>query len=269
MPKVSIITPTKNRQHFLSMLWDCVHSQSLFQDTEWLIHDGSQQAAAFEWMKPPHVRYYHVPGEMTIGAKRNALCDVAQGEIIAHFDDDDYYSPEYIKNMLALLTDKNVDFVKLFGFFLYQPARDVFAYWDLLSDLPWHWVLGGNEEPRRQRNNRHMSGAWGYGFSYVYRRQVWQRSPFPEKPHIPGDQSGFGEDQVFADAVHRKAGKHDFAPDLNSFSPGSCIHVIHASKTSHNMSLAFPQQILEQEWLPTLFSDFDPQRCARTLLHGG
>jgi len=28
---------------------------------------------------------------MTIGAKRNALCDAAESEIIAHFDDDDFY----------------------------------------------------------------------------------------------------------------------------------------------------------------------------------
>ncbi len=28
---------------------------------------------------------------MTIGAKRNALCDAAKSEIIAHFDDDDFY----------------------------------------------------------------------------------------------------------------------------------------------------------------------------------
>ena len=252
MPKVSIITPTMNCHHFLPRLWDCVRSQSLFQDIEWLIHDGSQQTATFDWIKPPHVRYLHAPGDMSIGVKRNALCDVAKGEIIAHFDDDDYYGQEYIKDMLSLLTDKNVDFVKLFGFFLYQPAHDVFAYWDLVSDLPWHWLLAGNEKPRKERNNRHMSGAWGYGFSYVYRRQVWREVPFPDRGH--------GEDQDFADKVHRKAGKYDYAPDENGFNRGSCAHVIHATNATRNTSVAFPQQILPRDWLPSFFPDFDALR---------
>ena len=32
-----------------------------------------------------------MPEPMTIGAKRNALCDAAKSKIIAHFDDDDFY----------------------------------------------------------------------------------------------------------------------------------------------------------------------------------
>ena len=32
-----------------------------------------------------------MPEPMTIAAKRNALCDAAESEIIAHFDDDDFY----------------------------------------------------------------------------------------------------------------------------------------------------------------------------------
>ena len=32
-----------------------------------------------------------MPEPMTIGAKTNALCDAAESEIIAHFDDDDFY----------------------------------------------------------------------------------------------------------------------------------------------------------------------------------
>jgi hypothetical protein len=66
MPKVSIITPTKDRQHFLPMLWDCVRSQS-FQDIEWLIHDGSNQVATFDWLVHDRVRYQCRPGDMTIG----------------------------------------------------------------------------------------------------------------------------------------------------------------------------------------------------------
>jgi glycosyltransferase involved in cell wall biosynthesis len=254
MPKVSIITPSMNRHHFLPMLWDCVRTQSVFQDIEWLVHDGSEQAAEFDWLSHPQIRYLHGPGEMTIGAKRNVLCAAAQGEIIAHFDDDDYYAPQYIENMLSLMTERNVDFVKLFGFFLYQRTHEVFAYWDLVRDFPWHWRLEPNVPPWKERNNGHMSGRWGYGFSYVYRRQLWEACQFIEQPRFPGDR-GFGEDQIFADAVPncRKAGKQDYSTHENDFIAGSCIHVIHAS----NMSLAYPQQILPRDWLRRFFPHFD------------
>ena len=96
MPRVSIITPTKDRQELLPALWDCVRAQSE-QDFEWLVHDGSpQRASIFDAIDDPRVRYMHLPGQMRIGAKRNALCDAAKGEIIAHFDDDDFYGPRYI-----------------------------------------------------------------------------------------------------------------------------------------------------------------------------
>jgi glycosyltransferase involved in cell wall biosynthesis len=257
MPRVSIITPTmEDRHRFLPMLWDCVRTQSVFRDVEWLIRDSSQRAATFDWIGR-HVRYQHAPDEMTIGAKRNVLCAAAQGETIVHFDDDDYYGPQYIQNMLLLMTDKKVDFVKLFGFFLYQRDHDVFAYWDLESDLPWHWLLQPNAPASKARNNSHMSGPWGYGFSYVYRREVWRANHFPEVPHIPGDRRGFGEDKIFADAVpeDRKAGKQDYTPHENDFIPGSCIHVVH----TNNMSVKYPQQILPRDWLPRFFPHFDPQ----------
>ena len=47
MPRVSIITPTMNRQELLPALWRCVCGQSPVQDFEWLVLDGSPQRASF------------------------------------------------------------------------------------------------------------------------------------------------------------------------------------------------------------------------------
>jgi len=172
-------------------------------------------------------------------AKRNALCDAAKGEIIAHFDDDDFYGPRYIESMVSLMTELNVDFVKLFGFFLYHRMYDVFAYWDLERDFPMHWRLEPRAYPVPQVNNGGMSGRWGYGFSYVFHRRVWEQVRFPNQDH--------DEDQIFADDVvasFRSAGKQDFAR--------SCLHVIHTT----NHSISFPQQLLRSDLLPQLFPEF-------------
>ena len=187
MPRVSIITPTINRQNLLPALWECVRAQS-FQDIEWLIHDGSPQPASmFHTINDARVRYTHVPQPMTIGAKRNDLCLAAHGEIIVHFDDDDFYGPPYIRDMVSFMTEQNADFVKLFGFFLYQRAHNILAYWDLERDFPLHFVLAPDGPPYAMPNNGHMSGRWGYGFSYVFRRTVWEATQFPDRNH--------GEDQ--------------------------------------------------------------------------
>lgn len=241
MPRVSIITPTINRHEFLPALWDCVSSQTV-QDFEWLVHDGSsKRAQIFDTINDQRVFYMHVPGTMTLGAKRNALCATARGEIIVFFDDDDFYGPRYIEGMLSFMTELNVDFVKLFGFFLYHRRRHIFAYWNLERRFPFQYCLHPNPaQPLSVVKCREsVTAPWAYGFSYVFNRYVWEKIGFPDQAK--------GEDRVFADAAVAKfksAGKQDFAC--------SCLHIIHTS----NASIAFPQQILPSEHLPVLFPDF-------------
>ena len=147
MPQVSIITPTINRQDFLPALWRCVQAQSI-HDIEWLVHDGSPDPAPmFNQIQDERISYVHAPGEMSIGAKRNALCDVARSEIIAHFDDDDFYAPHYLEGMLSSMNEQKVEFIKLLGFFLYCRRHYVFAYWDLEIGFPIHFRLHPTEPP--------------------------------------------------------------------------------------------------------------------------
>jgi glycosyltransferase involved in cell wall biosynthesis len=239
MPRVSIITPTINRVGLLPAIWNCVRAQSV-QDFEWLVQDGSSRPAQmFDTINDKRIRYMHVPEPMTIGAKRNALCEAANGSIIAQFDDDDYYAPLYIERMLSLMTACSADFVKLFGYFLFHRANDTFAYWDLERDFPLHYVLEPNAALRVQQYHGGADARWGYGFSYVFHRRVWEAVRFQDRNH--------GEDQQFANTVvaqFKSAGMQD----LNCL----CVHVIHTGNTSR----AFPQQILHRPLLAKLFPDF-------------
>jgi glycosyltransferase involved in cell wall biosynthesis len=252
MPLVSIITPTKDRQALLPALWGCINAQSV-QDFEWLVHDGtSEPTTIFHEIDDQRVSYVHAPEPMTIGAKRNALCAAAKGGIIAHFDDDDYYAPHYLERMISFMIDLNVDFVKLFGFFLYHSTSNTLAYWDLERDFPQHFLLHPNSDRPLMGGKRRegVSARWGYGFSYVFSRRVWEEIKFPgNKDH--------GEDHIFADKVvaqFKSAGKQDFAC--------SCLHIIHGANAVHtaNISTVFPQQILPPEILPKLFPNFHHER---------
>ena len=64
------------------------------------------------------MRYYHATSRLTVGAKRNWLAENASGQILAHFDDDDYYAPNYLTDMISLMGDS--DLVKLSSFYLFS-----------------------------------------------------------------------------------------------------------------------------------------------------
>lgn len=172
--------------------------------------------------------------------KRNALVAEAQGGIILHMDDDDHYTSCYIEGMLTLMANSGADFVKLFGFHLFHRRTGMYAYWDMQHSFPLHHLLQSDSEdfpvgPKAWRPNE----EWGYGFSYVYRRHVWEAGPFP-------DTNG-NEDMAFAEraiALFKHAGMQD-----RDF---LMLHVIHDG----NMSMAYPQQLLPQTFGEAYFPEF-------------
>jgi glycosyltransferase involved in cell wall biosynthesis len=132
MPVVSITTPTFQRHKFLERQHRIVMAQSE-QDFEWLIlDDGPEPSDYFRKLNDPRIRYHHhAGGRMSIGAKRNWLADQAGAPVMAHFDDDDYYAPDYLKTMLEQLARRGADIAKFSAWHVYslrarQSAR-VFA----------------------------------------------------------------------------------------------------------------------------------------------
>jgi glycosyltransferase involved in cell wall biosynthesis len=241
-PVLSIITPTKDREAFLPGLWRCLEAQTV-QDFEWLVHDDGVSPSPFLSGLAGHenrVSYSHAAEMASIGQKRNQLIASARGDIIIHMDDDDYYAPHYIETMLTLMARSKADFVKLFGFHLFHQRTGMFAYWDLEHAFPLHHMLHPEADdfplgPKEKQPNE----EWGYGFSYVYRRTVWEAQAFADTSN--------GEDKFFAEAAVKSfshAGMQD-----TSF---AAVHVIHGSNTSY----AYPQQLLPQAFGEAYFPGF-------------
>ena len=53
----------------------------------------------------PGVRYIHHGIKLSVGAKRNLGCELARGEIVAHWDDDDYSAPGRVEDQVQRLTE--------------------------------------------------------------------------------------------------------------------------------------------------------------------
>src|SRR3954471_5913053 len=106
--KVSVVTPTFGREKYLPGLLACFAAQT-HTDRELLILDDSPAPSTFfGGLADSRVRYVHSKERLTIGEKRNRLVEMATGEVIASFDDDDYYAPGYLTAMLDGLGDADL-----------------------------------------------------------------------------------------------------------------------------------------------------------------
>jgi len=239
-PLVSIITPTCGRDHFLAEALRIVESQTC-RDFEWVVLDDSPEpSAALRNHPAPYLRYTHRAERLPIGEKRNLLVDAARGEFIAHFDDDDYYSPDYLTTMLGLLHAHGRDFVKLSAWHLYDARHDFFGFWALQQKEGLHYRCAPEGVSvmnlTAQNNPALASNHLGYGFTYVYRRRVWQECRF--SPVQWCEEAGF---------IDAARSKYDllFVDDTRRL----VLHLMHASNTS----VCFSQFRLPSFLLPTLF----------------
>ena len=72
---------------------------------EWIILDDGEDCVKDVFDEAaksiPNLRYIRQPKKLLIGAKRNILNREAKGEIIVAMDDDDYYFPERVSNVVV------------------------------------------------------------------------------------------------------------------------------------------------------------------------
>ncbi len=115
-PKVSIITPTHNRRHMVSLMINNFKSCSYpAEKLEWIIIDDSDSCKGIQDLLPKDIRIKYVRLEvsekLTIGRKRNIGCSYATGQYIVHMDDDDYYPSDSVSNRIRCLLSNDADCV--------------------------------------------------------------------------------------------------------------------------------------------------------------
>jgi hypothetical protein len=77
----------------------------------------------------------------------------------------------------------------------------------------------------------------GYGFSYVFKKAMWEKAPFP---HVE-----YASDYGFVAAALAKGCRLDHFADTE----GLCLHILRRD----NMSKSFPQHLLPDFMLGKLF----------------
>jgi glycosyltransferase involved in cell wall biosynthesis len=170
-PLVSCIMPTCDRRQFAGQaVWYFLRQD--YPARELLIVDSGFDRVTDLVPADRRIRYLAVePGTMSLGAMRNLACEQSGGELIAHWDDDDWMAPDRLRAQVAVLADGTAD---LCG------ASDLLHY-GLEEGSAWRY--------------RHPDGGrpWLAGGTLVYRRGTWAERRFADV--------GAGEDVEFVARV--------------------------------------------------------------------
>ena len=241
MAKVSIITPTYNRELFHRRILNCVLKQT-YSDWEWLIHDDSPiPSSVLSDVADDRVNYIYSPDKMTIGDKRNLLGIRARGEIIVQFDDDDFYCCDYVAKVVDKLESDKLDFINLRGWFVHDLRHGFFGWWNLMVKSGLHFICERKSIHVKELDNPRglIGNERGWGFGYAYRKSVIDVVKFPSQD--------WGEDGVFAAEVERR-----FRIGWHLDTTGIVLHEIHWGNTSRS----FSQYTIPEFLLTKIFPEY-------------
>lgn len=242
--RVSVLCPTYGRPERHEQLHRVFADQTWPDKDLWLLDDSPEPSPFFRQLQDRRVHYLHSAGRMPIGAKRNWLLACSRGDVIAHFDDDDWYAPDFLTTMVTALQEQKLDFVKLSVWNALAEHDGSFWQVDTQNLVAKHFVVSSDKPPEAATisdtdmamlpQEVHDGNLWGYGFSYVYRRAVGERFAF-----LGVD---FGEDFEFVKRV-RSAFRIGHLPDH----PDKVVHTMHAKNTATRI---FPQTRLDASRIP-------------------
>jgi ADP-heptose:LPS heptosyltransferase len=154
---VSCIMPTANRRAFVPSAIRLFLAQD-YPEKELLIIDDGTDAVADLIPAEPSVRYIRCNSGLRLGRKRNLACEAARGEIVVHWDDDDWYAPWRLTYQVEKMVSGALEMCGLDRAFFVDPA----------AERAWEYVY------------RAMRPAWLCGATLCYTKAFWSTHRFPE-----------------------------------------------------------------------------------------
>jgi glycosyltransferase involved in cell wall biosynthesis len=199
-PLVSCIMPTSNRQSFITEAIDNFIKQDYINKELIIIDDGG---FSIKHLIPinAQIKYYYFPFVSQIGTKRNIACQLANGEFILHFDDDDWYAVDWISQEVSALETSDADIAGLDQIQFY--LRSTSSY--------------------RMIKNYNSKQPWLTGATLIYRKSFWIHHPFKEL--------NVGEDDDYVRNTGAKVYAHKYYQGF--------VATIHENNTNQNTSALF------------------------------
>ena len=167
-PLVSCIMPTANRRTWVPYAIEYFLRQDYARRELVVVDDGVESVRELV-PSDERIRYIRLPARQVLGQKRNTCIEHGRGELIMHWDDDDWMASKRITVQVQALRNGGGDVCGL-------------------RSLLHHELGAGPERTWVYRYPPHLR-AWVLGNTLLYTRAVWQAAPFS---HVPA-----GEDTRF------------------------------------------------------------------------
>ncbi|MDH4320761.1 MAG: glycosyltransferase [Desulfobulbaceae bacterium] len=152
-PLISCIMPTRGRPEYVRQAL-CYFARQDYPVKELLVIYEKETDLPHSMQDMPRVRLVKSPVGASIGEKRNRGCEQACGEIIAQWDDDDWYAPDRLTRQARPLIAGLSEISGLYnaGYYEVEGGR----YWRCSPELFERMFVGGV-----------------FGGTLVYRRAIW------------------------------------------------------------------------------------------------
>lgn len=158
---ISCIMPTRGRPEFAA---DAVRQfqRQTWPEKELIILDDPDAPSFTTPPADPQIEYNRCARRWTVGEKRNIAVARSLGGIIAHWDDDDWYSQDRLEDQVQRLLSSN----SMLTAYCPVPFTDGVRWWDYCNPRP----------------------DYGVGASFMYRREFWRANPFAGRMVAEDDQ---------------------------------------------------------------------------------
>jgi glycosyltransferase involved in cell wall biosynthesis len=151
---VSCIMPTYNRRELIPVALKCYLSQDWPDKELVVIEDGAETAGGLVKQLVPDAVYIHLAEKHRIGTKRNLACRASSGEVICHFDDDDWSAASRISDQV---------------FRLLESGKQMTGYHSITY---WNGITAYRYESAFPQ--------YALGTTMCYRKGFWDMNPFPD-----------------------------------------------------------------------------------------
>lgn len=218
-PLASCIMPTRNRRKFVAQAIGYFLRQDYPRRELVILDDGDDRVRDLV-PDMPSIRYVAVSERLRLGSKRNAAIEAGSGDIILHWDDDDWMGAQRITRQVRALLAEDADIC----------GSSAVRFCEVATGR-----LSVYRYPPSERR-------WLYGATLCYRRALWQQKPF--EPLDIGEDTRF----VWAHPQGRVVDLGEF-PDF--------VAIVHDNNTSRPRPLsgrrwtpckANAEQVLGEDW---------------------
>jgi glycosyltransferase involved in cell wall biosynthesis len=138
-PLASCIMPTANRRQFVALALEHFVRQD-YTPAELIVVDSGNEVVADLCARDPRIRYVRARTGATIGAQRNLACGAARGDVIVHWDDDDWFGPDRLRRQIEPIASGRADVTGLESRYVWNLADN--SFWTLSEDLHKRMFVG-------------------------------------------------------------------------------------------------------------------------------